>query len=536
MATSEILLRSRGRTILRTTPLPQHPRRLLRIPFTPCPPRLRQSSTQSDPLHSATPDFFKEKAGHRHGVEKNAGQASTITRTEQATFDRIWREIAAGIDPSPPQGKGKPKSYAVVDPQQILAQFSHDIREQERVDDQDIEESSAPYQEHYSLSKRDKITEHSRADVSSVDGQPAPSRHLPPPSDKYITFTPFKSSLQLPLSEDVVPSPDVSFRRPSFLTEIRHVEVQEAAKLDDIVPPSAQTNAPGHAETTDQAVSPADQYHSVVEVVAKREMDRLAGAFHHVLDSKKATDVGIWHACQHNVFPLMELLDTPEPMTQQLNPEIKASQGTTSGRSEVQKNHKRRKLIPNLPEPPPYIPPLSIVSRIYPAALLLTLRLLAKYTPASPLALALLPTIKSLGPSSYVLGGTAPLYNTLIKLYWDVYSDFKAIDGLLAEMERGGIDWDEETYEILSEIGDERWRDFERPDDGTRPPGSRPKSWWEKALHREGFEKVGVEWKRLIANKLREQGKDSFISEREYRGQTGSSASSGEPGGEVVIL
>lgn len=107
------------------------------------------------------------------------------------------------------------------------------------------------------------------------------------------------------------------------------------------------------------------------------------------------------------------------------------------------------------------VSPLALVSRLYPATLLLALRLLVKHSPTSPYITALLPEIRSRGPRSYVLGATTAFYNTLLRHQWDVYSDLGAIDTTLAEMQKNGVEFDAGTFEAISTVAEDRARDFE---------------------------------------------------------------------------
>lgn len=123
----------------------------------------------------------------------------------------------------------------------------------------------------------------------------------------------------------------------------------------------------------------------------------------------------------------------------------------------------------------------------------------------------MLPQIRSLGPTSYVLGASTEFYNALIELRWDVYSDLQSIDGLLMEMERNGVEFDVGTWNILIKIQGERVTDLHDADRSTRGA-----TFWERPSNMRWFQKVAVEWKMVVAARLREQGLDAEITEREY--------------------
>jgi hypothetical protein len=84
---------------------------------------------------------------------------------------------------------------------------------------------------------------------------------------------------------------------------------------------------------------------------------------------------------------------------------------------------------------------------------LLGLRLLDRsFAKPSPLVLNVLPRIKSLGIVSHVLGASTAFYNELLRIYWIRYDDFLGVSKLLNEMEQAGLEFDEETLNIVNEI------------------------------------------------------------------------------------
>ncbi|KAH7382909.1 hypothetical protein BKA64DRAFT_683508 [Cadophora sp. MPI-SDFR-AT-0126] len=96
------------------------------------------------------------------------------------------------------------------------------------------------------------------------------------------------------------------------------------------------------------------------------------------------------------------------------------------------------------------VSPLALYGPLYPSYLLLGLRLLDRsFAKPSPLALSILPRIKSLGYISQILGGTTPLYNELLNIYRYRYDDFRGMLDLLHEMERAALEFDEDTLAIV---------------------------------------------------------------------------------------
>jgi hypothetical protein len=91
----------------------------------------------------------------------------------------------------------------------------------------------------------------------------------------------------------------------------------------------------------------------------------------------------------------------------------------------------------------------------YPAHLVVAATILRTNFPASPLTLAIIPTLKSLGRSSYALGATTSLYKTMIRTAWLQQHSYDQICSLLQDMDNGGIEPDMGILTLLDEILDE---------------------------------------------------------------------------------
>jgi hypothetical protein len=99
------------------------------------------------------------------------------------------------------------------------------------------------------------------------------------------------------------------------------------------------------------------------------------------------------------------------------------------------------------------VSPLALYGPLYPSYLLLGLRLLDRgFAKPSPLALALLPRIKSSGFTSHVLGASTQFYNELLRIYHYRQDDFRGMIDLLAEMENSALDVDDETLGIVLDV------------------------------------------------------------------------------------
>lgn len=160
-----------------------------------------------------------------------------------------------------------------------------------------------------------------------------------------------------------------------------------------------------------------------------------------------------------------------------------------------------------LPQPalpldiPAEFPALAIVSEIYPEALSLALRTLYEHFPGSPLLLQMLPTIKALGSTSYVLGGSSKLYNTLLEIKWKIYNDVDGCIELLAEMEGRGISFTRPTLALLEKISSE-WAQQKR-----MQPGDNTNVWWNlrsTKLRLEDLVGQGDSWLQVVNRRVLE--------------------------------
>ncbi|KAI0999233.1 hypothetical protein K3495_g8966 [Podosphaera aphanis] len=139
-----------------------------------------------------------------------------------------------------------------------------------------------------------------------------------------------------------------------------------------------------------------------------------------------------------------DALPTPEEPSENEKPVSKAETGPSTT---------------NQPPPDPLateegVSPLRLYGPLYPSYLLLGLRLLDRsFSRPSPLAIALLPKIKSMGYISRVLGASAQFYNELLLIYHFRHNDFQGMLRLLEEMELSSIVINQETLDIVYHLG-----------------------------------------------------------------------------------
>jgi hypothetical protein len=171
------------------------------------------------------------------------------------------------------------------------------------------------------------------------------------------------------------------------------------------------------------------------------------------------TDFELWEVMEREVFPLIPKLglgDAP-----QMKEEVSTKSKKKNRRNILKKSDPTSEEVSEHPSLNSSMgsgaehgtSPLAIYGPLYPSFLLLGLRLLDRsFAKPSPLALSLLPKIKSLGFISHVLGASTQFYNELLRIYRYRHDDFRGIHNLLSEMELSALDLDEETMEIVLDI------------------------------------------------------------------------------------
>lgn len=113
---------------------------------------------------------------------------------------------------------------------------------------------------------------------------------------------------------------------------------------------------------------------------------------------------------------------------------------------------KRESKSRNSKASPPAPTDPKILFANYPHHLLTALTTLRTTFPASQLPLSLLPTIKSLGRSSYALGATTALYTLLLRTAWLQQSSYTLIINLLTDMHNGAIEFSPDVLDVLDAV------------------------------------------------------------------------------------
>jgi hypothetical protein len=194
----------------------------------------------------------------------------------------------------------------------------------------------------------------------------------------------------------------------------------------------------------DEIASNADE----LENIRQPERERVE-----ILMRDAKTDTELWRVMEAEVFALVGKLGLEEkPKLQDESTKPRARRRKKEA-SKVAKGDVTATVNTEQPLD------LNIYGPLYPSHVLLGLRLLDRsFAKPSPLVLNVLPRIKSLGIVSHVLGASTAFYNELLRIFWIRYDNFLGVSKLLNEMDQAGLEFDEETLNIVNEINQAQMR------------------------------------------------------------------------------
>lgn len=240
---------------------------------------------------------------------------------------------------------------------------------------------------------------------------------------------------------------------------------------------------------------PGDVFQRMIRRERRRELLRVEG-----LLKGAETDFQLWDVLEKEVFPMIKRIDEgAAPDKNQQKP--KRGWRKKTGKDEqivvASVPADAEETDAEMPAKRDEVPALAIVGPNYPSHCLLALRLLYDQFPTSPLALCLLPAIKRLGPTSYVLGASTALYNEVLTIQWVLHRDLRAMANLLTEMQEQGVDFDERTESLLEQPGWER----EAARSGVR--GASLRALWEMEEMKGNFARLQA-MRRIVNRRLRE--------------------------------
>ncbi|KEF62979.1 uncharacterized protein A1O9_00954 [Exophiala aquamarina CBS 119918] len=246
-------------------------------------------------------------------------------------------------------------------------------------------------------------------------------------------------------------------------------------------PAGPDPNRIGQLSSTSKSWRP-EENESVIGGIVRQRIHEIVNALQAAATStQQPGDIALWHACEVQIFPLGQKLHG-KPVYQApefLGPEkfifTPEHSDVPSEILEEEKKRHRAEFEAKESDPPTTTQPAAnsklertqkhildsrearaVLHHVYPAALLYALRLFARDFPSSHFAFNLLPRIRELGHTSYVLGASTQFYNSLISLKWHRNSSLREVCQLLSEMKQNGVEFDEATCHIVHHIADER--------------------------------------------------------------------------------
>ncbi|KAF2268629.1 hypothetical protein CC78DRAFT_565491 [Lojkania enalia] len=172
---------------------------------------------------------------------------------------------------------------------------------------------------------------------------------------------------------------------------------------------------------------------------------------------KARTDRELCDVLQREVFNKIQLLDLdnkPARVKASTTTQPESTEDDSAESIQNEKDNERTKKNRKGKKAKEKLQPtdIRIVFPNYPLILVHAATLLRTNFPSSRLPFTILPTIKSLGRSSYALGATTRLYNILLRAAWLQYGSYDMLDELLQDMDNGGIEFNAATLQLLDDI------------------------------------------------------------------------------------
>ncbi|OAL39705.1 hypothetical protein AYO20_01102 [Fonsecaea nubica] len=518
-------------------PFLYHTRTILRVSNRACRSRSRFASSQagSDAVEDGNPplspdeeSFLKAKARSvswspiaPRSTSKNAETtiSSTITASERRAFETILRFAPKQTEPASPKRRSRYAEAADTDIENILKIFTSSLRGHHS---QGVGSNLAP--------KLDGDGVHQVARTERPDQQPPTEQYDPELGDQIgrDAKTDCGESLSTSIQREATTTAEMTEYSTAQVDIHSAPPVPEEGPIPelrqgDILEQSlAETAIPSH---------PFSQLEESIQQAVRDHMHSISRALQDAAYSKaKRGDIAMWEVCESRIFSIATDLqpsshrprtgkeetprygglrkftfsrgksDDPRQMIEAAERELRLSSSISGTRGTEETTNENS----STPSPAQ----LAILQHTYPASILLALRLYMNFYPSSPYALLLLPRIRSLGTTSYVLGASPQFYNSLMSLVWLTRSSLRELDELLSEMERGGVEMDEGTYSVLGGIEEERALEMAREkakekEKGDEPigGGSRGAAWWKRQEQMLWFPRI-LDWLDIVAGRL----------------------------------
>ncbi|KAH7551426.1 hypothetical protein BM1_09742 [Bipolaris maydis] len=215
-----------------------------------------------------------------------------------------------------------------------------------------------------------------------------------------------------------------------------------------------------------------------------------------------STDRELWQILEREVFAKVRALDLDNTNVG----DSRAPASESNSRAGTKGTTRPRTVT----KPDPPSPEQRILFQNYPHHLITAVATLRSEFPSSLLPLSILPTIKSLGRSSHVLGATTTLYKHLIRTAWIQQSSFTTIDTLLTEMDNTAIEFDADILALLDAI----LKESNQARSGIF--GRELQSVYSMELFVDEMSKI-VKWRRTVAERLGLKSEDARLNDRIVR-------------------
>ena len=154
------------------------------------------------------------------------------------------------------------------------------------------------------------------------------------------------------------------------------------------------------------------------------------------------TDFELWDVLEEEVFPIVKKLDIDGQEKQSKKKKRRGKKALAKTNADATEDVAQQSQLA-----------MDTHGRLYSSYLITAVQLMDQsFARSSPLALNILPRVKELGLTSYVLGASTPFYNALAEVYWRRYGNVEAVLSLLKEMRHAGLQSDGQTLAVVDSI------------------------------------------------------------------------------------
>lgn len=219
---------------------------------------------------------------------------------------------------------------------------------------------------------------------------------------------------------------------------------------DDLGALAKQILKPGESAAEREAANAKKERAAKIKNLQASELARVGA-----LLGAAQTDRELWAVLEKEVFDVMRNMKLDEKGPQ--------------GKKQHKKGDKKTPSVPNVANPPPRFPtkpsdaPFDqidvrdpiIFFPIFPSHIINATKILVEDFPSSPLPFTMIPALKSLGRSAYILGATKQLFTAVLRATWLRQHSYSHMCALLQDMSNSGVEPDHGTLTLLDEILEE---------------------------------------------------------------------------------